>query len=124
MNLLEQNGALTIAYELFKNMRCVSKFNKKVKDMLPFQKICLITTKAIKMLFHDLKRTYNDEFKFILTHRSNNDALGNLFSQIRTKARKLHHEFPYMGDFTYKLANQQLFSAPLTVLLMNFLLVA
>ncbi|CAO1350470.1 unnamed protein product [Diamesa tonsa] len=76
------------------------------------------------MLFDDLEATYGDgEVKYILTHRLNNE---NLFSQIRTKgiddspymvvwiARKLHYEFPYMGDYTYKLANQQPYSASLT----------
>ena len=70
---------------MFQNMRCIHKSNRKTKDMLPFQKGCLLTTNAIKMLYNDMKATYNDEFKFILSHRLNNDTLENLFSQIRTK---------------------------------------
>ena len=37
------------------------------------------------MMYNDLKTTYDNDFKYILCHRLNNDVLENLFSQIRTK---------------------------------------
>ena len=46
----------------------------------------------------------------LIVHQCEDDGFEYMVEWI---AMKLHREFPYMGDYTYKLANQQPFSQPL-----------
>lgn len=69
----EQNKILVSTIELFQSMLCVGKNKLQI-----FQKGVLISSMSLKELYSSLKLKHKD-FKFILTHRLNQDCLENFF---------------------------------------------
>jgi len=74
----DQDRALNEMYNLMESMRCIKK-----RALQVFQKGIMIGIKSIKGLFEDVQAIYKS--RYILTHRVNQDALENLFSQLRTR---------------------------------------
>lgn len=58
---------------------------KKIeKPMQPFQKGVLLCNNSLQALLEDVKADFN--YKYLMTYKLNNDALENLFSQVRGTA--------------------------------------
>jgi len=76
----EQNLALDTMYHLCSTMRSITKTGKR-KALLPFQIGIMESIHSLKSLFHYLQEKYN--INYILTFKLHQDALENLFSQIR-----------------------------------------
>lgn len=82
VKLQEQNTILDDMDDTFKNMRCSNKNSLQI-----FQKGVLVTNKSLRDLLQDIRiRTENNEC-YITTHKVNQDALENLFSQLRTRGK-------------------------------------
>lgn len=79
LDLKHQNDKLDETIAFFQSMRCNGK-----KCLQTFQKGVVISCKAIKQLFSDLKEKY--KMKYILTHRLNQDVLENFFSQVSSSS--------------------------------------
>lgn len=82
-----QINVLDSVYDKISTMRCIKKNTLQI-----FQKGMLISIQSLKQLFNTLKAKY--DFKYILTHRLNQDALENFFSQIRTRGGLYDHPTP------------------------------
>lgn len=83
----QQNEILNTMLEFMETMRCCGKNSLQL-----FQKGCIVSTKSLKFLLDDLRRSHNIDY--ILTHRLNQDALENLFSQLRTRGGLNDHPSP------------------------------
>lgn len=87
-NLKElQDEALQKCYDVVSTMKCCGK-----PTMLKFQKGLLISIKSLQNLFQDLKEVY--DISYLLTHKLNQDALENIFSQLRTRGGLNDHPSP------------------------------
>lgn len=82
-----QDDCLDKAFDTVLNMRCTNKSRLQI-----FQKGILLSIKALQQLFVDLQSDFN--LCYILTHKVNQDALENLFSQIRTRGGLNDHPSP------------------------------
>ncbi|EFN62483.1 Transposable element P transposase, partial [Camponotus floridanus] len=82
-----QINVLDSVYDKISTMRCIKKNTLQI-----FQKGMLISIQSLKQLFNTLKAKY--DFKYILTHCLNQDALENFFSQIRTRGGLYDHPTP------------------------------
>ena len=80
VNLEEQEEALDEMDLLIQNMRFANNPESRTKK--PFQKGILVSNKAIRALFQDLKGDL-ENFEYLLTARCNQDVLENFFSRLR-----------------------------------------
>lgn len=88
-----QMVTLSQAKHYIEEMRVVNRPN-----LLPFQKGWLVSIESLLGLHEFLKQ---NEIKYILTSRVNQDSLENLFSQIRGLGKFYDHPLPI--DFKYRL---------------------
>lgn len=91
--LNEQNALLSTVSETIGTMKSL-KVNKKGQEQgfkQVFQKGVQMHTCALKLLYNNV---YNLGVKYILTHKVNQDALENLFSQLRTRGGNNDHPSP------------------------------
>lgn len=91
-----QNQILDDMALAMQTMQCCDKTKLQV-----FQKGCLISIKSTKDLLKDLKSSLSIDF--VLTHRLNQDALDNLFSQIRTRGGLNDHPTPLNALFRIRM---------------------
>jgi len=84
--LEEQNALLNNVYELIFNMRCTNKSNLQL-----FQKALLMNISGTQKLLNILQE---HGLKYLLTSKVNQDALENLFSQLRTRGGLNDHPSP------------------------------
>lgn len=84
---LEQNAALDTFMHTVQTMRCCTKTSMQV-----FQKGIVMSTKSIKNLLVDVRSRFG--MTYLLTHRLNQDALENTFSQLRTNGGLNDHPTP------------------------------
>lgn len=86
-SLNEQNKILDDMYHTVENMICIGKRSLQI-----FQKGILLSIQSLKCLYADLHNKY--EIEYILTHKLNQDALENLFSQLREGGGLNDHPTP------------------------------
>lgn len=89
----EQCAVLDKMYSLMSNLRIIGH-----NSLLPFQRGIMISITSLKGLYDDLTR---QNIEFILTSRLNQDALENMFSQVRAMGRT--HDHPSPVEFRYRL---------------------
>lgn len=82
----EQNRLLDEVYEIIFNMRCIGKNNLQL-----FQKALLMHIKGTQQLLSILKQ---HRLTYLLTSKINQDALENLFSQLRSRGGLNDHPTP------------------------------
>lgn len=87
LHLESQNFILDKMYDTVKNMLCTGK-----TSLQTFQKGILMSINSLKGLQRDLAERYS--LPYILTHRVNQDALENFFSQLRTRGGLDDHPSP------------------------------
>lgn len=87
LHLESQNFILDKMYDTVKNMLCTGK-----TSLQTFQKGILMSINSLKGLQKDLAERYS--LPYILTHRVNQDALENFFSQLRTRGGLDDHPSP------------------------------
>lgn len=97
INLGEQNKLLDDMYETMLSMRGICK-----KALYPFQKYIMISITSIKMLYQSLKEKF-PQFRYLLTHRLNQDVLENLFSQLRTRGGNDDHPSPLNAMYRLRM---------------------
>lgn len=83
-----QDGCLDKAFETVFHMRPINKPN----IMLKFQDGILLAIKSLQQMFINLQTDFS--LSYILTHKLNQDALENLFFQIRSRGRLNDHPTP------------------------------
>jgi hypothetical protein len=83
----QQNAALDTFMHTVETMRCCTK-----NSMQEFQKGIVMSTKSIKNLLVDVRSRFG--MTYLLTHRLNQDALENTFSQLRTNGGLNDHPTP------------------------------
>lgn len=93
--LKEQDALLDKMYETFLSMRCVGKFGLQI-----FQKAILMHINGTRVLFKILQQ-YG--FKYLLTSKINQDALENLFSQLRSRGGLNDHPSPLNALFRLRM---------------------
>lgn len=76
-NIEKQNLLVDKMYDTFLNMRCIGKIGLQI-----FQKAILMHINGTKAL---LKVLQQNGLKYLLTSKTNQDALENLFSQLRSR---------------------------------------
>jgi len=76
-------------------MRCVGKFGLQI-----FQKAILMHINCTKLLFKILQQS---GFKYLLTSKINQDALENLFSQLRSRGGLNDHPSPLNALFRLRM---------------------
>lgn len=84
--LEEQDELLNEVYETILNMRCIGKQNLQL-----FQIALLMNINGTKLLLQIL---IENNLKYLLTSKINQDALGNLFSQLRSRGGLHDHPSP------------------------------
>jgi len=84
--LEEQNALLDKVYDFIFNMRCINKSNLQL-----FQKALLMNINGTRKLLNIVKE---HGLKYLLTSKSNQDALENLFGQLRTRGGLNDHPSP------------------------------
>lgn len=82
----DQNSLLDKMYNTFLSMKCNGKFGLQI-----FQKALLMHINGMKLL---LKIVQGHGLKYILSSKVNQDALENLFSQLRTRGGLNDHPSP------------------------------
>lgn len=82
----DQDSLLDKMYNTFLFMRCNGKYSLQI-----FQKAVLMHINGLKLL---LKIVRNHGLKYILSSKVNQDAIENLFSQLRTRGGLNDHPFP------------------------------
>jgi len=92
--LEEQDALLDKMYNTFLSMRCVGKFGLQI-----FQKAILMHIKGTKLFFKILQQS---GIKYLLTSKINQDALENLFSQLRSRGG-LNHPSPLNALFRLRM---------------------
>lgn len=93
--LEEQDALLDKMYKTFLSMRCVGKFGLQI-----FQKAVLMHINGTKLL---LKMLQQSGFKYLLTSKINQDALENLFSQLRSRGGLNDHPSPLNALFRLRM---------------------
>jgi len=94
-NIEKQNLLLDKMYDTFLNMRCIGKIGLQI-----FQKAILMHISGTKAL---LKVLQQNGLKYLLTSKINQDALENLFSQLRSRGGLNDHPSPLNALFRIRL---------------------
>lgn len=79
-------------YDTVKNMKCFNKSGELQNSLQIFQKGILMSITSLKLLRTKMNEKFG--FKFILTHRLNQDCLENFFCQIRGRSGQSDHPTP------------------------------
>lgn len=79
-------------YDTVKNMKCFNKSDELQNALQIFQKGILMSITSLKLLRSKMNEKFG--FKFILTHRLNQDFLENFFCQIRGRSGQHDHPTP------------------------------
>ncbi|KAG4068984.1 hypothetical protein HA402_005645 [Bradysia odoriphaga] len=90
--LKEQDTVLDEMYDTVKNMKCFNKSDELQNALQIFQKGILMSITSLKLLRSKMNEKFG--FKFILTHRLNQDFLENFFCQIRGRSGQHDHPTP------------------------------
>ena len=91
-----QEAILLRAIDMAEKMRAILKqgpfaktLAKKKNSLIPFQEGIMMSSKAVLMLWGDIKNKYPD-VNFIMTARLNQDLVENLFSRLRGLGTSKH----------------------------------
>lgn len=79
-------------YNTVKTMKCFNKKYELQQSLQIFQKGILMSITSLKLLRSKMNEKFG--FKYILTHRLNQDCLENFFSQIRGRTGSSDHPTP------------------------------
>lgn len=79
-------------YTTIKTMKCYNKKKELQNSLQIFQKGILMSITSLKALREEMQRKFG--FKFILTHRLNQDCLENFFTQMRRRNGQDDHPTP------------------------------
>lgn len=79
-------------YETVRNMKCFNKKGDLQNSLQIFQKGILMSITSLKLLRSKINEKFG--FKYILTHRLNQDCLENFFCQIRGRSGPHDHPTP------------------------------
>lgn len=93
--LEEQNSLLNEVYEIISKMRCVGKNSLQI-----FQKGILMHINSTRHLLNVLKQ---NRLTYLLTSKINQDALENLYSQLRTRGGLNDHPSPLNAIYRLRM---------------------
>lgn len=79
-------------YDTVRNMKCFNKNGELQNSLQIFQKGILMSITSLKLLRSEMNEKFG--YKYILTHRLNQDCLENFFSQIRGRSGAHDHPSP------------------------------
>lgn len=79
-------------YDTMKSMKCYNKSKKLLNSLQIFQKGILMSISSVKALRAKIKEKF--DYKYLLTHRLNQDCLENFFSQMRGRNGPNDHPTP------------------------------
>ncbi|KAJ6639291.1 Transposable element P transposase [Pseudolycoriella hygida] len=99
-DLEEQNRVLDEMYWTIKTMKCFNKKGELQESLQISQKGILMSITSIKGLRKEMEEKF--KFRFILTHRTNQDFEENFFSQIRGRNGPIDHPSPVECLYTIK----------------------
>lgn len=95
--LEKQINILNEMFTMVSGMRCAHS-----SDRLPFQEGILVSIMSTKALLKDMRSSY-ENISFLLTKKLNQDALENLFGQIRTRGGLDDHPSPLSAIYRIRM---------------------